>query len=309
MNIRQILIAISILLFTTIITAQLPYTELGLVERLENFPSDFITTRHVDIWTPKGYDKTKKYPVIYMQDGQMLFDTTHTWNHQEWKVDEVLSQLITDKKIKPCIVVGIHSSKTRHADYFPQKAFEILPPDIKDGYMPIDSIKRKTSTFPNGPQADNYLKFIVKELKPYIDTKFSTISDSTGTFVAGSSMGGLISMYAMFEYPSIFGGAGCISTHWIGGFHDNENPVPSSFLHYMNKNMPNAIGHKIYFDHGTVGLDSMYTVHQLNVNDAMRDVGYIDNKNLLTKIHDGHDHNESYWSSRLDEIFIFLIGK
>lgn len=309
MIIRQVLTAISIFLFTSLSTAQLPYTEQGLVERLENFPTDYITPRHVDIWTPEGYDPTKKYPVIYMHDGQMLFDSTNTWNHQEWKVDEVLSQLISDKKIKPCIVVGIHSSKTRHADYFPQKAFEILPLDIKNGYMPIDSTKRVSSTFPNGPQADNYLKFIVKELKPFIDTKFATISDSTGTYVAGSSMGGLISMYAMFEYPSIFGAAGCISTHWIGGYHDNDNPVPAAFLHYMNKNMPNAESHKIYFDHGTVGLDSMYKVHQLNVNDAMRDAGYVDNRNLKTHVYQGHDHSELHWSERLDDVFLFLLDQ
>ena len=306
MNIRQVLTALSIVCFTSLVTAQLPYTEQGLVERLENFPTDYISPRHVDIWTPEGYDPTKKYPVIYMHDGQMLFDSTNTWNHQEWKVDEVLSQLISEKMIKPCIVVGIHSSKTRYADYFPQKAFEILPLDIKNGYMPMDSTKRTSSTFPNGPQADNYLKFIVKELKPFIDSKFATISDSTGTYVAGSSMGGLISMYAMFEYPSVFGAAGCISTHWIGGFNDNDNPIPAAFLHYMNKNMPDSKSHKSYFDHGTVGLDSMYTVHQLKVNYAMRDAGYLDNRNLKTDVYQGHNHNERYWAERLDEVFLFL---
>ncbi len=309
MNLKPLLTAITILFFTSIAIAQLPYTERGLVERLENFPSDFVTPRHIDVWTPEDYDQSEKYPVIYMQDGQMLFDSTNTWNHQEWEVDETLSQLISEKKIKPCIVVGIHSSKTRHADYFPQKAFDILPVDIKDGYMPSDSIKRMSSRFPDGPQADNYLKFIVKELKPYIDTKFATIPDSTETYIIGSSMGGLISMYAMFEYPSIFGNAGCISTHWIGGYHDNENPVPAAILHYMNKNIPEAKSHKIYFDHGTTGLDSMYTIHQLNVNDAMRDASYTDDKNLLSKVYDGHDHNETYWSERLDDIFLFLLNK
>ena len=92
MNIRQVLTALCIVCLTSLVTAQLPHTEQGLVERLENFPTDYISPRHVDIWTPEGYDPTKKYPVIYMHDGQMLFDSTNTWNHQEWKVDEVLSQ-------------------------------------------------------------------------------------------------------------------------------------------------------------------------------------------------------------------------
>jgi len=262
----------------------------------------------VDIWTPENYDTTQKYPVLYMHDGQMLFDSTLTWNKQEWKVDEVLTQLIKDKKIQPHIVVAIHNSKERHADYFPQKAFEILPPHIIESYMPADSIERLKSTFPNGPKADDYLSFIVKELKPYIDATFSTKSDSTHTRIAGSSMGGLISMYAMFEYPEVFGAAACISTHWIGGMSDDsENPVPAAFQHYMTKNMPSPNGHKIYFDHGTEGLDAMYKVHQLNINDTMRDAGYEDNTTMLTKVFDGHDHNEHYWSKRLDQIFEFLL--
>ena len=95
----------------------------------------------------------------------------------------------------------------------------------------------------------------------------------------------------------------------FGGFHDNNNPVPSAFLHYMKKNIPDAANHKIYFDHGTTGLDSMYTVHQLNANDTMRDGGYIDDQNLKTKVFVGHDHNETYWAQRLDEVFIFLMAR
>lgn len=289
-------------------TAQLPNTQYGLVERISDFPSDYIAPRHVDIWTPEEYDQSKEYPVIYMHDGQMLFDSTTSWNKQEWRVDEVLNTLIENQKVKPCIVVGIHNSLERHADYFPQKAFDILPPHIKERYMPEDSLSRIKSSFPNGPHADNYLKFIVKELKPYIDGAFPTLSDSTNTYIAGSSMGGLISMYAMFEYPEIFGAAACISTHWIGGMtDDSENPVPAAFQHYMTKNMPSPKTHRIYFDHGTLGLDALYKVHQLNINDTMRDAGFEDGKNLVTEVFEGHDHNERSWSKRLDEIFIFLL--
>lgn len=308
MNLKLILTASAFFLSTILCLAQLPATESGLVERIVDFPSDYVSPRHVDIWTPADYDNTQKYPVIYMHDGQMLFDSTHTWNKKEWNVDEVLSQLIIDKKVRPCIIVGIHNSKERHADYFPQKAFEILPPHIKESYMPEDSIERLNSLFPNGPHADNYLKFIVEELKPYIDGAFPTLGDSTHTYIAGSSMGGLISMYAMFEYPEIFGAAACISTHWIGGMKDDsENPVPAAFQHYMTKNMPASETHRIYFDHGTFGLDALYGNHQLNINDTMRDAGYEDEKNLLTKVFEGHDHDENDWAKRLDQIFMFLI--
>ncbi len=308
MTLKYILVIVSVLVLSHITIAQLPNTEFGLVERISDFPSDYVTARHVDIWTPENYDKSKKYAVLYMHDGQMLFDSTNTWNKQEWKVDETLNQLIEGKLIKPCIVVGIHNSKERHADYFPQKAFEILPPHIKETYMPEDSLQRKDALFPNGPKADNYLKFIVKELKPYIDGAFSTLSDSTNTYIAGSSMGGLISMYAMFEYPETFGAAACISTHWIGGMtDDSENPVPAAFQHYMNKNMPSPSTHRIYFDHGTIGLDAKYKVHQLNINDTMRDAGYEDGINMSTQVFEGHDHKERFWAERLDRIFTFLL--
>lgn len=308
MIIRLILLALVTLLFSTLAVAQLPYTEQGLVERLENFPSKYIEPRHIDIWTPEGYDKTKKYPVVYMHDGQMLFDSTNTWNHQEWRVDEIVSTLISEQKIKPCIVVGIHSSSARHAEYFPQKAFDLLPLKIKEQYLTVNTSAKVNSQFSNSLQSDNYINFIVEELKPYIDLQFSTETNSANTFVIGSSMGGLISMYAMFEYPTVFGGAGCVSTHWIGGQHDYENPIPAAFLHYMNQNIPNHENHKIYFDHGTEGLDAMYTIHQLNINDAMRDAGFVDNKNLKTRVYEGHDHNAASWTLRLDEVFTFLMS-
>jgi len=309
MKSRNLFFAISAIILSNIAIAQLPYTEFGLVERLENFPSDYVTPRHIDIWTPEGYNKAQQYQVLYMHDGQMLFDSTQTWNKQEWKVDEIMSMLINNETIEPCIVIGIHNSTERHADYFPQKAFQILPEHIKDGYMPKDSIKRKKSMFPQGPHADDYLKFIVKELKPYVDKSYSTKSSAANTHIAGSSMGGLISMYAMFEYPEIFGSAACISTHWIGGITDNsENPVPAAFKHYISNNIPPPETHKIYFDHGTLGLDYMYKVHQLNINDVMKDAGYIDGENLVSEVHEGHDHTELYWSKRLDGIFKYLLN-
>lgn len=294
---------------TTLGQEKLPNTQNGLIERFEDFPTSLIAPRHIDVWLPEGYDQEKSYAVIYMHDGQMLFDSTTTWNKQEWQVDEVLSKLISDNKIPPVIVVGIHNSTTRHADYFPQKAFEILPENIIESYMPSDSIDRQNSEFPSGPQADAYIEFLVNELKPFIDQNFATKPDRDHTFIAGSSMGGLISMYAMWEHPEVFGGAACMSTHWIGGFSDVENPVPGAFLHYMVQHMPSPENHKIWFDHGTEGLDKMYTNHQLNVNFEMEKAGYILGDNYQSKVYDGADHNETSWANRLDDIFAYLLSK
>src|SRR5690606_16150436 len=128
---------------------------------------------------------------------------------------------------KKFIVVGISSiAKNRMSDYFPQKPFESLPKKTQDS---IYALKAGDNVLFGGKvSSDNYLKFIVSELKPFIDKSFSVETDNLNTFIGGSSMGGLISMYAVCEYPEIFGGAMCMSTHWPG-LMDTEgkiNPVP-----------------------------------------------------------------------------------
>ncbi|MFY7652879.1 MAG: alpha/beta hydrolase-fold protein, partial [Chitinophagaceae bacterium] len=105
----------------------LPQVSSGKLVRLENFSSKFVDARNVDIWFPENYDGKKKMAVLYMHDGQMLFDATTTWNKQDWGVDETVAALIKDKAIRNCIVVGVwNSGKNRHIDYFPQKPFESL---------------------------------------------------------------------------------------------------------------------------------------------------------------------------------------
>lgn len=95
-------------LFTAFwVQAALPQVSSGKIKRLENFSSEYIPARHVDIWLPPGYNKNKDYSVLYMHDGQMLFDANQTWNKQEWQVDEVASALITQGTTRPFIVVGV----------------------------------------------------------------------------------------------------------------------------------------------------------------------------------------------------------
>jgi len=119
------LVAIGYTITTT--HAQVPTPEQGRVVRHENFTSAHVTPRHVDVWLPAHYTPGKKYAVLYMQDGQMLFDSALTWNKQEWGVDETLTMLMEGKEIKDCIVVGIwNGGRSRHAEYFPQKPFESL---------------------------------------------------------------------------------------------------------------------------------------------------------------------------------------
>ncbi|HJP64359.1 MAG TPA: alpha/beta hydrolase-fold protein [Mucilaginibacter sp.] len=160
----------------------------------------------------------------------------------------------------------------------------------------------------NGPLSDNYLKFLVKELKPYIDTHFSTLRDQKNTFTAGSSMGGLISMYAICEYPGVFGEAACLSTHWPGIFTTVDNPIPAAFIRYLKTHLPSPQNHRIYFDYGSATLDAMYKPYQLQADSAMKMAGYAEN-NWLTREFPGADHSEISWRKRFDVPVLFLLGK
>jgi enterochelin esterase-like enzyme len=287
--------------------AQTPKVSAGTIRHFENFLSQFVAPRNIDVWLPDGYDHLKKYVVLYMHDGRSLFDSSIVWNHQEWGVDEVLTKLRTEKKMKDCIVVGIWNTETtRHNEYLPQKPFETLSDTKKEVILKAKRINGQNVFVSNQIQSDNYLRFLVQELKPFIDRSFSTLSDRQNTFIAGSSMGGLISIYAICEYPEVFGGAACLSTHWTGIFRTDNNPFPAAMMKYLGKNLPSPLDHKIYFDHGSATLDSLYKPFQLKADKKMKRKGF-SSKNWLTREFPGADHSERSWNLRLDIPVLFLL--
>ena len=270
----------------------------GSIERYL-FRSDYVDERNIDVWLPEDYSGSRKYAVLYMHDGQMLYDASGAWNAKEWDVDTTVDKLMKEGKIRDVIVVGIYNNgNKRHIEYFPQKAIDLIAEPEH---------KKVIDLMPGGPLADKYLKFIVTELKPFIDATYSTKPEQKNTFIAGSSMGGLISMYAICEYPQVFAGAGCLSTHWIGTF-DNNKEIPEAFNAYLKKNLPSARNHKIYFDNGTVGLDANYPEYQKMIDSTVRAAGYTD-KSLMTLEFSGDDHNETCWSLRLHIPLTFLLEK
>lgn len=154
-------------------------------------------------------------------------------------------------------------------------------------------------------RSDDYLKFITEELKPFIDRRYATLPNVESTFIAGSSMGGLISIYAVCEYPEVFGGAACLSTHWIGIFTDENNPFPDAFIEYLHQNLPSPAYHRIYFDYGTETLDALYEPYQLRVDQIMISKGY-SSANWQTRKFMGEEHSEEAWRKRLHIPITFL---
>lgn len=285
-----------------------PQVNKGRIVRVEKFSSNNITSRTIDIWLPDGYTEANKYAVLYMHDGQMLYDAEHTWNKQSWNIHEVASALMLLDSMKPFIVVGIwNAGSARHAEYFPQKPFEQLTASQKDTIAAqLKRMGRIEEAF--APNSDNYLKFIVDELKPYIDKTYSVYTDPDNTCIAGSSMGGLISMYAICEYPEIFGRAACLSTHWVGTFSMEHNPCPDIFIQYLKQQLPDPNTHKIYFDCGDQTLDAMYPPIQKKVDQVMIRKGY-DSISWITQYFPGEEHSEKAWGKRLHIPLRFILGE
>jgi len=280
------------------IAQNLPTVASGKIERIENFKSQFVIPRNIDIWLPEGYNPNQKYSVIYMHDGQMLFDSTQTWNKKEWLADEIVAKLIAEKKIKPSIIVAIWNTQERMTEYFPNKIFSELEPELQ---------KTISEKYGNGKSAngDNYLKFITSELKPFIDTHYSTQSDRENTLMIGSSMGGLISFYAISEYPEVFGGAACISTAWLNFIAPNY-AMPLAAFNYLKEYLPSSATHKIYFDYGTGESDKNYEITQSFVDIIAKGKGFSDNK-YKSMVFENAIHDEVSWSRRLDVPLVFLL--
>ncbi len=283
-------------------------TASGKLVRFENFQSKFVDSRTVDVWLPENYIDSKKYAVLYMHDGQMLFDSSSTWNKQEWNVDEHIGNLLKSEKLEDCIVVGIYNNGSkRHLEFTPQKALEnfLSKSELDSTIVEIGNLVKR----PNTPLlADNYLKFIVKELKPFIDKNYSTYKDKKHTSIMGSSMGGLISMYAVCEYPNVFGSAACLSTHWPLIFRKG-NPGTEAIFKYLNSNIPSVKKkNRFYFDCGTATLDALYPEFQSRADFIFKSKSYKSNQ-FESRIFPGEEHTEKAWSKRLDIPLFFLLGK
>lgn len=264
----------------------------------EQMSYDGLLSRNVDVWVPKEYktSQEKRFPVLYMHDGQNLFEPEISHAGVTWGVAEAITRLSKERLIEPAIVVGIWNTENRFGDYQPTKPFDTLKGAIIKKLF-RKSKKAKSYSF----VADQYLSFIAHSLKPIIDQEFRTKSEPGHTFIMGSSMGGLISLYAICEYPDIFGGAACISTHW---------PVVQQVIFpYLREKIPKAGEHKLYFDHGTEGLDSKYGRVQKRVDALMVNKGHQVEVDWMTKVYKGHKHHESCWQERIDVPLKFMLGK
>lgn len=269
------------------------------------------TPRHVEIWLPPHYDSepNARFRVLYMHDGQNLFDPRIANTGVDWGVDEAIASLVADGAIEPVIVVGIWSTDQRRREYAPAHVLDAVAPEIRAGLA---------AEFPGDLLADAYLRFLVEELKPRIDAAYRTRPERDSTFVMGSSMGGLISLYAVTERPDIFGGAAGLSMHWpVGVQRDNifgnaatwRPAIVAAYARYLGNRQLDPGVHRLWFDHGSVNLDSFYGPYQDAMAPVLRDLGYLEGETMALRVYEGTDHNETAWRARLRDPLLFLLAR
>jgi predicted alpha/beta superfamily hydrolase len=227
--------------------------------------------RRVWMYLPADYQSSaKKYPVIYMHDGQNLFDE-YTSGYGEWGIDEIMDKLPAKEQ---CIIVGIdHGGEYRISEYDPY--------DTKYGKG----------------QGDAYVDFLVKDLKPYIDGHYRTKPDPKNTTIAGSSMGGLISMYALLKYPNVFGTAGVFSpAFWIS---------PEIFQYAEKANLEKYS--RMYFVCGDAESETMAT-DMKKMAGIIRAKG-VTEQNTPEVVVKGAKHNEKQWNGDFPAFYEWLIRK
>jgi enterochelin esterase-like enzyme len=300
MAMKQLVLALmGACLCAGVLAQPLPQPTVGSVQRLEGLVSRHVDPRPVDVWLPAGYSPAKRYRVLYMHDGQMLFDATQTWNKQAWHVDVTVQRLIDAGRIPDTLVVAVwNAGPLRHSEYFPQKFLPFVAEPVRTQFV--------EKALQGRPRADAYLRFLVEELKPFIDSRYPTRPEREHTFVMGSSMGGLISIYAMNEYPQVFGGAAGLSTHWVGSGQPNA-ALPLAAFNYLRDHLADPATHRLYMDHGTTELDAIYAPYQAFVDELVRDRGYTA-ANSLSRVFVGTGHNERAWAQRLEVPLLFLMG-
>lgn len=191
----------------------------GKVRYHKNFYSKFLDNdRDIIVWLPPSYNKMneKRFPVLYMHDGQNIMDPETSFAGVDWQADETAARLIKDNKIEEIIIVGIYNTKDRLEEYS----------DSERGNL--------------------YMQFIIKELKTFIDSSYRTLTDKNNSALMGSSMGGLISFLIAWKYEDIFAKAACLSS----SFYYNDEKAIKMVKEYTGKKKEI----KLYIDHGEDGL-------------------------------------------------------
>jgi predicted alpha/beta superfamily hydrolase len=244
----------------------------GNVEHHRQMQYNGLLDRDIIVWLPPGYETNiiEKYPVLYMHDGQNIFDPSNSFTKIDWQIDEAADSLIRKSEIKPIIIVGIYNTQQRTLEYSP------------------------------GPTSDIYKHFVVEKLKPFIDSTYRTIPDRENTFVGGSSSGGTIAFMLLWEYSNVFSKAACFSPAFVT---ENFNIVKQ----YDTSKLSEPV--QLYIDNGGVGLETYLQLGIDSMIVMLNNLGYKKNIDYVFILDEYAEHNESAWAKRVPNMLRILFAK
>ena len=246
----------------------------GTVKYYRGLKSPALTNaRDVIVWLPPSYEKetSKRYPVLYMHDGQNIVDPSTSYAGYDWRVDEVADSLIKASSIDEIIIVGIYNTQDRLPEYS------------------------------DTPLGKAYADFVVHTLKPMLDSAYRTLPDRKNTAVMGSSMGGLISFLFAWWYPDVFSKAGCLSS----AFLVDSNKILTELRAYAGPKK----GIRIYLDDGSEGLEARLKPGYDEMVEILKSKGYVKGVDLEYFYDEGAGHNERAWARRVWRPLVFMFGK
>ncbi len=269
---KDTIISTSILKWRTIEKRKIHGQITGKVKYHLNFEGDSLKARDIIVWLPPSYgsDINKRYPVLYMHDGQNIIDPATSSFGYDWRVDEVTDSLIEAGVINEIIIVGIYNTSDREYEY---------------SYSPLGY---------------KYMNFIASKLKPFIDKEYRTLPDRKNTAICGSSMGGLISMMTIWNCPEVFSKAACLSPAFK---IRNLNYVDSIFNYSGSKK-----DIKIYIDNGGVGIDADLEPGTDMMIAALQSRGYELGKDIIWFTDKNASHSETAWADRIWRPLVFFFS-
>lgn len=231
-----------------------------------------IPPRDIIVWLPPDYAKNpdRRYPVLYMHDGQNIVDPATCGFGYDWQLDENADSLIACKAIEPIIIVGVYCTANRTAEYSP------------------------------GTVGTAYMNFLITVVKPLIDKTYRTKPDRMNTAVGGSSMGGLISFMLAWEHPEVYSKAICFSPALkidrfdYASIVQNTNEKKDIFLYIYN---------------GGVGLEAMLQPGVTATVDILKEKGYREGKDFVLTRDMSAEHNERAWAKQIGLALVKLFGR
>ena len=300
----------------SVVSLQSFSTELSIGSIEEIYLKSGTNERRIQIYYPYSKNVNNQTKFIIMNDGEELFSENDSWNGKAWNIDQTFKDLKTQKENLNLVIIAIDSAKRingnildetrRYAEYFPKESIKYIDENLKRSIYSnfIDS------------QKFNYQDFVINKVIPSIEKKFDTKLNRDNLGIIGASMGGLSALNMSIENPEIFGFVGCISTHWVGikiseylilPFRmkiSGDESTTKAIQKYIKNNVSKLSSQKLYFDHGTVGLDSLYENPQNEINKILLGSEI----NFIYEVHPNHDHEPKFFGQRFKNILLNFIN-